>query len=201
MLILASKSPRRSELLNSAGVLFEQIPANIDESPKTGELPGDLVLRLAKEKARVLGKEYKDRFILSGDTVVVLDSSGMQQILGQPNDAADARNMLRRLSGSKHSVYSSFALYCEKEEYLSAEVVKTEVLIRTLSDEEIAGYVATGEPLDKAGAYAIQGKGAGLVKEINGSYTSVVGLPLAEVLVLLQKVGIWKPAHYSEAKI
>ena len=191
-LVLASASPRRRELLAQLGLLFEVCAADIDETPRAGELPDAYVRRLAREKAHAVASRRPEQWVLAADTTVVLDGD----ILGKPLDAGEARSMLARLSGRTHAVLTGVALAGPGE---PAEVlVRTEVTFRSLGAEEIAWYVGTGEPLDKAGSYAVQGKGGFLVHALEGSPTNVIGLPLGETLGLLARAGLllpWSPAE------
>jgi septum formation protein len=188
MLILASASPRRRELLTQAGFTFEVHPAHIPEDPLPREDPIAYVTRLAREKAEAVfakiaerSPNAKDDFaVLGADTTVTLDD----QILAKPADAADAARMLRLLSGRSHRVITGVALATAQGTEVAAEV--TAVRFLTISDAEIAAYVATGEPMDKAGAYAIQGRAARWIPRIEGCYFNVVGLPLALVCALLE---------------
>lgn len=177
--VLASRSPRRRELLLAAGLQVEVRPPDVDESPAPGEPPAAMVLRLAIEKAALAAG---DEVVVAADTAVVLDG----EALGKPSDAEDAVRMLARLSGRPHEVLTGFCVQRGRERL--AAVVKTEVSFRALTQAEIFGYVSSGEPLDKAGGYGIQGLGGALVDRVNGSYTNVVGLPLAEVLAALREV-------------
>ncbi len=186
-LILASRSPRRRELLAGLGIPLEIRPAETDEAVRPGERPEAYVARVAREKAEAVPGEV----VLAADTAVVVG----QQILGKPADAADAARMLRILSGTTHRVLTAVCVRCTapppgRERGL---VVSTQVRFRPLSEEQIAWYVATGEPLDKAGAYAVQGMGGALVESVVGSVSGVVGLPLAESLTLLAEVGFPMP--------
>lgn len=187
MLVLASASPRRRELLTQAGYTFEVRPAHIAEDPREGEDPVAYVTRLAREKAEVVFRELSGNgnaddalVILGADTTVSLDN----HILGKPEDAAEASRMLRMLSGRSHHVISGVAVVTAEAVEVAAEV--TAVRFLTLSDEEIAAYVVTGEPMDKAGAYGIQGLAARWIPRIEGCYFNVVGLPLALVSTLLE---------------
>lgn len=184
MLILASASPRRRELLTQAGYSFQVQPAHIPEDPLPDEDPIAYVTRLALEKAQAVYKTLSDAdaVVLGADTTVTLDN----HILGKPEDAADAARMLRLLSGRTHRVITGVAAVGASTEQVAAEV--TAVRFLTLSDEEIATYVATGEPMDKAGAYAIQGRAARWIPRIEGCYFNVVGLPLALTSSLLDSV-------------
>jgi septum formation protein len=185
-LILASSSPRRRELLTQAGFTFEVHPAHIPEDPLAGEDPIAYVIRLARAKAEAVFAEISSKesappqVVLGADTTVTLDN----HILGKPTDAADAARMLRLLSGRTHRVITGVALASAQRTEVAAEV--TGVRFLTLSDEEIAAYVATGEPMDKAGAYGIQGHAARWIPRIEGCYFNVVGLPLALVSVMLE---------------
>lgn len=184
-LILASSSPRRQELLTQIGVPFSvQVPA-IDETPLVGEAPPAYVQRMAEEKARaVLAQQAGDVCVLAADTSVIVDGL----ILGKPADAAEAKAMLLRLSGREHQVLSAIAVADQSR--LNSHVVSCKVAFRTLTDAEIDAYWLTGEPRDKAGSYAIQGLGAVFVQAIHGSYSAVVGLPLAETAALLGEFAI-----------
>ena len=180
--ILASKSPRRQELLRQLGFQFEVRVAEIEEGPRPGEAAGDYALRIAAEKAAAV--RVADLPVLGADTDVVLDG----RILGKPKDEADAVRMLRVLSGRSHQVFSAVVLLlgARRESALSV----TDVSFATISEETARRYWASGEPADKAGSYGIQGLGAQFVKEIRGSYSGVVGLPLHETCALLEKFGI-----------
>jgi len=182
MLVLASASPRRRELLLQAGYAFTVHPAHIPEDPLPDEDPIAYVVRLAREKAERVFRELADpaAVVLGADTTVTVD----RQILGKPEDAADAKRMLRMLAGKSHRVITGVAAATARGTEVAAEV--TAVRFLTLSDGEIAAYVATGEPLDKAGAYAIQGRAARWIPRVEGCYFNVVGLPLALVSMLLE---------------
>ncbi len=178
-IILASNSPRRKELLTQAGVDFEVKSADVEEiTTKTN--PDEVVIELSQLKARAVAKDNAGRVVLAADTVVACDG----KILGKPADENDAFNMLKALSGKSHQVYTGVTIISEDGSIKSfAEC--TEVVMYENSDELIHKYVATKEPMDKVGAYGIQGKGAVLVKEIKGDYNNVVGLPLAKVYRVL----------------
>lgn len=178
-LILASTSPRRVELLKSAGIAFEAVRPDADEKLHAGETPVEYAVRTAREKAESI-HAAPGRVILGADTVV----SAEGHILGKPADADDASAMLRLLSGKMHEVITGICL--RSAEKTVCFHTATAVLFRELSDVEIAAYVATGDPLDKAGAYAIQNGAAGMVRRIDGSYSNVVGLPLCEVIEALE---------------
>jgi septum formation protein len=189
-LILASASPRRRELLVQAGYSFTVHPAHLPEDPLPGEDPIAYVTRLAREKAEAVFRELSSKapappqVVLGADTTVTLDN----QILAKPADPADAARMLRLLSGRTHHVATGVAVVTEASTQVAAEL--TAVRFLTLSDQEIQAYVATGEPMDKAGAYAIQGRAARWIPRIDGCYFNVVGLPLALVAALLDPLGI-----------
>ena len=193
MLILASASPRRRELLTQAGFSFQVHPADIPEDPFEGEDPLDYVIRLAREKALAVFRELGTRggtdresqlVVLGADTTVTFDG----HILAKPEDAADAARMLRLLSGRTHRVITGVAVATAGGVEVAAE--STEVRFLELSNSEIAEYVATGEPMDKAGAYAIQGRAARWIPSIEGCYFNVVGLPLALVSTMLRSTGV-----------
>lgn len=186
-LILASASPRRRELLGQLGLSFEVIVSGLDEKPWPGEKPASYSLRNAADKAReVLGRVGGDATVIAADTIVVLGD----RILEKPDDAAHAQEMLRTLSGVEHEVITGLCVLSRRgdDQRLQADAVRTTVKFRDLGDAEIAAYVATGEPMDKAGAYAIQGGAAKFVTETRGSYTNVVGLPVDELRALLSNL-------------
>ncbi len=185
LLILASASPRRQELLKSAGVPLKVIPSHADERFFRGEQPERHVLRLAREKAREVAEQFPGRWVLAADTVVVIGD----RVLGKPKDPKDAGRMLRLLSGRQHRVITGYCLLQSAGRKGKEGHVTTRVFFKPLTPAEIRWYISTREPFDKAGGYAIQGRGAFMVKRIVGSYTNVVGLPLCEVLDALQKVG------------
>lgn len=184
-IILASASPRRAELLASAGIGFRVVPGDIDENPLPGELPLDHVLRLGREKALEVAAREPGGVFVGADTVVVCAG----EIMGKPKDAADAERMLVKLSGVEHEVITGFAVHDRASRQTVNEAVVTTVRFKKLSLKEIRAYIATGCPFDKAGAYAIQGGAAYMVERIDGSYTNVVGLPLCEVVEALHRVG------------
>lgn len=192
---LASRSPRRRELLHQIGIAFDELltqekhGADVDETPLAGEAPDVYVTRLARAKAelgwrQVVARNLAAHPVLAADTTVVLDG----EILGKPDDAEHARQLLRRLSGTTHQVLTAVAAaHADRvEAVLSASAVE----FRKLDDAEIRDYVATGEPLDKAGAYAIQGHAATFVRTLSGSYSGIMGLPLIETAELLRRFGI-----------
>ncbi|HYV46913.1 MAG TPA: Maf family protein [Myxococcaceae bacterium] len=185
-LVLASASPRRRALLQGLGVAFDAVAPGLDESVRPGEPPRDYVLRVAVEKAAAGARLRPGALVLAADTSVVLGD----RILGKPAGEAEAREMVRALSGRRHSVLTGVALDGAAR---ASAVVETAVWFRPLSEAEIAWYASTGEPLDKAGAYAIQGAGGVLVQRIEGSASNVVGLPLAETAELLRQAGFPLP--------
>ncbi len=184
-LVLASRSPRRAELLTRAGYRFEVAPADIDERRRDGEAPARLVRRLAWRKAAAVAARHPGAVVLGADTVVVVDDD---VVLGKPHGDADAARMLRRLSGRTHEVLTGVALRAPHRR--RAGVQSTRVVFRSLSRAQIAWYVASGEPLDKAGGYAIQGLASRFVARIEGSHANVVGLPVEFVAGLLDELGV-----------
>jgi len=181
MLVLASSSPRRQELLRSAGISFEVQPAEIPENALPGESAKDCAERLAREKALAVARQRPHDLVLGADTVVVVDG----QLLGKPTDAADAARMLRMLSGREHQVITGVCLVVSGQSSVASET--TLVTVNELTDQDIADYVASGEPMDKAGAYAIQGPASRWIPRIEGDYSNVVGLPVALVLRMLRE--------------
>ena len=186
-LILASASPRRRELLHNAGLRFRVIPSQTAEEVRPGEAPRDYVRRTARDKARAVARGEPTAWILAADTIVEIDG----QILGKPRDEADGRRMLGLLSGRQHRVMTAFVVL--GTEHRVERLVTSTVRFKPLSETQIGAYLASGEPTDKAGAYAIQGRGRALVADMQGSYTNVVGLPMDEVLACLQALGIHTP--------
>ena len=190
-LILASASPRRAGILRDAGFSFRTLPASVDESPRPGESPRKLVARLAREKALAAASRAAGRTVILGaDTEVVVG----RRILGKPASSADARRMLRLLAGKTHKVLTGIAVlqltYGARSARKFSAVESTRVTFAPLSAREIDAYVATGEPMGKAGAYAIQGRAAKFVTRIEGCYFNVVGLPLARLYRILRKAGL-----------
>jgi septum formation protein len=182
MLVLASASPRRQELLRNAGITFEVQPADIPEDPQPGESAKDYTERLAREKALAVANQRRHDVVLGADTVVVVDS----QLLGKPSDPADAARMLRMLSGRKHQVITGVCLVVSGQPSVASET--TLVTVSEITDKEIADYVSSGEPMDKAGAYAIQGIASRWIPRIEGDYSNVVGLPVALVFRMLREI-------------
>ncbi len=190
-LILASASPRRRTLLQELGLEFEVIEAGVKEQPLAGESPEDFVLRASCDKARAVALRNSASWVLGADTVVVHKG----RILGKPGDAGEALAVLQGLAGRKHLVHTGFCLENRREGVSVSRVVTTEVHFFAFSKEIAAAYTATGEPLDKAGAYGIQGCGGFLVERINGSYSNVVGLPLMEVIQELLRYRVVAPGQ------
>jgi septum formation protein len=195
MLVLASASPRRALLLRAAGIPFDVQPSEVDETPRGGEAPEDYVIRVALEKARVASHGQPGRLILAADTTVVV----FGRMLGKPSNPAEAAAMLAALSGRAHDVLTGVALVGSTGEVSALE--RTTVWFSPMTSEDIARYVETGEPLDKAGAYAIQGGAARFVERLDGSYTNVVGLPVALVCRLLMRYpegrGVLQPPQFT----
>jgi septum formation protein len=185
-LILASASPRRADLLAAAGIDFSVRPADVDERPLDGEAPRGYVLRVARDKARACA-QTSDEVVLAADTVVVIDGL----ILGKPRDGADAARMLRLLSGRVHHVLTGVVVRQGEREVVAVET--TAVTFARLNEAEIGWYVASEEPCDKAGAYAVQGLASRFVARIDGSYANVVGLPVARVYRILAEFQVGTP--------
>ena len=183
-LILASASPRRKELLENLGYVFQTIPADIDETISDTKSPEDIVKELALQKATYVANSVNyPAIIIGSDTIVVVDNT----ILGKPENNEDAYNMLKMLSGRAHQVISGIAIIDNKSNKNIVDSVSSDVYFRTLSIEEITSYVKTGEPMDKAGAYAIQGLASTFIEKINGCYNNIVGLPIFKVTQALKE--------------
>ena len=182
--ILASASPRRRELLTLVGIRHDVQPADVDESIRPDEAPAVYAERLARSKADAVGPRTSDTLVIGADTIVVIDDG----VLGKPSGEADAARMLRRLSGRTHTVYTAIAV--RRGERIVSAVEHVAVTFRALTDGRIASYVATAEPMDKAGAYGIQGFGATLVERIDGDYFAVMGLALGALVGLMERVGV-----------
>jgi septum formation protein len=185
-LILASASPRRQELLRSVGLKFKTIPAHVNENYLAGESPRQHVKRLSIDKAMVIAKKHPEACVLGADTIVVIDDL----ILGKPKNETQALKMLQKLSGREHKVFTGFSIALVAAEVCQTKVIQSAVRFKTISPKEMEWYVACDEPYDKAGGYAVQGRGAYFIQSIRGSYTNVIGLPLCEVLETLKKRGI-----------
>jgi septum formation protein len=182
--VLASASPRRRQLLNLIGIAHEVRPANIDETMRVRETPRRHAERLAREKASAIATRDPDLITIGADTIVVVN----RKVLGKPRDADDAARMLALLSGREHVVTTAVAVSRGKK--LRSAVEEVRVRFRRLRDDEIEAYIATGEPMDKAGAYGIQGYGATIVERIEGDYFAVMGLPIVRLVGLLRDVGV-----------
>lgn len=183
-IVLASQSPRRRELLSLIGIPHEVRPADLDERVLPGEVPADHAERLARAKAEAVAATDRDAAVIGADTIVVLDGD----ILGKPGDDAEAAAILRRLSGRTHTVFTAVAVVRGGRTVSGVESV--EVTFRPLTNEQIAAYIATREPMDKAGAYGIQGYGAVIVERVHGDYFAVMGLALGRLVGLLGEVGV-----------
>ena len=181
--ILASASPRRQELLRSVGLKFKTVPAHVNENYLAGESPRQHVKRLSSDKAMVIAGRYPESWVLGADTIVVIDGL----ILGKPKNKTQAREMLQNLSGREHKVFTGFTIAHVAAAIYQTKVIQSAVRFKTISPKEMDWYVSCDEPYDKAGGYAVQGRGAYFIKSIRGSYTNVIGLPLCEVLEELKK--------------
>jgi septum formation protein len=186
-IVLASASPRRRELLAQVGISFQVVPSHADETMLADETPESHVMRLSCDKALEVARRphQRGRWFIGSDTVVVRG----EVVLGKPADASEATGMLASLSGRSHRVISGYAVLDRQSGRMLSDVVTTRVFFKDLTSREIEGYIATGEPFDKAGAYAIQGIGAFMIPRIEGSYTNVVGLPLCAVISALEELG------------
>ena len=182
--VLASGSPRRRQLLELIGIEHEVSPSNIDETMRPRETPRRHAERLAREKASAVASREPQRITVAADTIVVIN----RKVLGKPRDEADARRMLSMLSGREHTVITAVAVARGRK--LRSAVEEVKVKFRRLRDDEIDAYIATGEPMDKAGAYGIQGFGATIVECVDGDYFAVMGLPLARLVTLLRDLGV-----------
>ena len=183
-LILASSSPRRRELMTQAGFLFDVLAANIDETRRPNETPTDYVQRLALEKAGAIAALHPEAIVLGADTTVVLNG----EVMNKPTNLADAERMLRALSGQTHQVHTGLAVVAGSSTHSHVET--TDVIFREITPAELAAYLASGDALDKAGAYGIQGYAARWIPRIEGDYFNVVGLPLSAVVSLLKTAGV-----------
>ncbi|MEN6422783.1 MAG: Maf family protein [Smithella sp.] len=186
--ILASASPRRREILKSVGLNFKIIPAHVNEDYLAGESPARHVRRLSLDKATVVAEKNQNSWVLGADTIVVIDG----RILGKPANQAQAANMLKKLSGREHKVFTGFTIVRVSSGICTTKVIQSAVRFKTISSDEMNWYIACDEPYDKAGGYAIQGRGAYFIRSIRGSYTNVIGLPLCEVLETLKEFKVIK---------
>jgi len=182
--ILASASPRRIELLRLMGLDFAVVPSGVDETFQRGETTHEHVLRLSEEKALAVSRRHPDAWVLGADTIVIVAG----EVLGKPESIPEAMTMLEKLSGREHEVFTGFSIVQQETGILIREVVESSVLFREISGDEMSWYAGLEEPYDKAGAYAVQGMGAFFIREIRGSYTNVMGLPLCEVVDALKGV-------------
>ena len=192
--ILASASPRRIELLNLMGLQFDVIPSDVDETFLNGEPAKEHVLRLSGEKTEKISALHPDAWVLGADTIVIING----EFLGKPRTADEAKEMLGKLSGQTHTVFTGFTLMKKSTGIAISEAVDSSVRFRNIPEDEMAWYIALEEPYDKAGGYAVQGMGAFFIREICGSYTNVMGLPLCEVVDVLKRVGA---LTFSEATV
>lgn len=195
-IILASKSPRRKDLLTESGLNFSVVPSSINEKDMLMDSPEPYVKALAMAKAELVALRFPDSWVIGADTIVLIDD----MILGKPGSTKQARAMLKRLSGRTHQVFTGYCISCKTKNRYTSNAVMTDVHFKHLTDDEIEWYVHTPEPYDKAGGYAIQGLGTFLVKRINGSYTNVVGLPVCEVLDFFIKEGIFPLSGESHGR-
>jgi len=185
-IILASESTRRVDILRTLGISFSIIPPDVDETKRKEETPTEFVERISHEKAWKVGNHFPDKWVIAADTIVVLKG----RVLGKPKSERDAFNMLRDLRSKWHKVITGYCVLNVSKDIAYRDVVETKVFVRDLTDDEILRYIKTSEPLGKAGSYAVQGKGGYMVKEIKGSYTNVVGLPICEVAEALLSLGV-----------
>jgi len=183
--ILASASPRRIELLKLTGLNFEVISGCVNETYLKGETPEEHVLRLSADKAEVVASRHPDAWVLGADTIVIIRG----EILGKPRTTAEAKEMLGKLSGQEHRVFTGFTIARKTTDVLLRNVVESLVIFKEIPEDELAWYVRSDEPYDKAGGYAVQGMSALFIREIHGSYTNVMGLPICEVVEVLKSIG------------
>jgi septum formation protein len=185
-IVLASESPRRVDILRTLGISFSIIPPDIDETKLKDETPQEFVARISYEKANKVGQHFPDKWVIAADTIVVLKG----KVLGKPKNERDAFNMLRTLRGKWHKVITGYCVLNLLKNVVYRDIVETKVFLRHMTDDEITRYIKTSEPMGKAGSYAVQGKGGYMVKEIKGSYTNVVGLPICEIAEALLSLGV-----------
>jgi septum formation protein len=185
-IILASESTRRVDILRTLGISFAIVPPDIDETRRREETPRQYVLRVSYEKAHKVGSHFPDRWVIGADTIVVLKG----KVLGKPESDKEAFDMLKSLRGKWHKVITGYCILNILQDGLYRDAVETRVFVKDLSDAEINRYIKTSEPMGKAGSYAVQGKGGYMVKEIKGSYSNVVGLPVCEVAEVLLSLGV-----------
>lgn len=192
-IILASKSPRRRELLAQAGLSFTVMPSDFDEAAVVIKEPAGYAMHLAENKARDIAVKYHQSVVIGADTIVIINNA----VLNKPKDTAHAREMLLKLAGNTHQVVTAFCIICEAQKSCYTAFCQTDVTFKALSAAELEWYIHTDEPYDKAGGYAIQGLGSFLVEKVDGSYTNVVGLPVCEVLDYLYKAGFIIPKNLA----
>lgn len=185
-IVLATESQRRIDMLRTLGISFAIVPPHVDERRRKNEAPKDYVLRMAVEKANKVGRLFPDKWVIGVDTIVCLRG----RIFGKPRDEEDAIQMLKTLQGKWHKVLSGFCIVNIQMEIEYKDLVQTKVFIKDMTDTEIMKYVKTQEPFGKAGSYALQGRGSYMVKEIRGSYTNVIGLPICEIAEVFLSLGI-----------
>lgn len=185
-IVLASESTRRVDILRTLGISFSIIPPDIDETKHREETPQEFVNRIAFEKASKVGKHFPDKWVIAADTIVVLKG----KVLGKPKNERDAFNMLKTLRAKWHKVITGYCVLNLEKNIVYRDIVETKVFVRDMTDDEITRYIKTSEPMGKAGSYAVQGKGGYMVKEIKGSYTNVVGLPICEIAEALLSLGV-----------
>ncbi len=185
-IVLASESTRRIDMLRTLGISFSIIPPDIDESKRKNETVREYVSRVAHDKASKVGKLFPEKWVIAADTIVV--SKG--RVLGKPKNERQALEMLKRLRGRWHKVMTGYCIMSVSRGITYQDVAETKVFIKDLTDDEIRRYIKTSEPFDKAGSYAVQGKGGYMVKEIKGSYANVVGLPICEITEMLLTLGV-----------
>ena len=185
-IVLASESTRRVDILRTLGISFSIIPPDIDETKHKDETPQEFVNRIAYEKANKVGKHFPDKWVIAADTIVLLKG----KVLGKPKNERDAFNMLKTLRSKWHKVITGYCVLNLLKNIVYRDIVETRVFVRDMTDDEINRYIKTSEPMGKAGSYAVQGKGGYMVKEIKGSYTNVVGLPICEVAEALLSLGV-----------
>ncbi len=183
--ILASASPRRIELLSLLGLRFEVMPSHVNEAFVKGETPRDHVLRLSEEKVQTASALDPEAWVMGADTIVIINGD----VLGKPRLPDEAKEMLGKLSGQIHTVFTGFTVARKNAGILVRDAVASSVLFREIPEDEMTWYIRSPEPYDKAGGYAVQGMGAFFIKEIHGSYTNVMGLPLCEVVDVLKRIG------------
>ena len=193
--ILASASPRRRQLVSLLKIPFVAVAADVNEEIEEGERPQDMVCRLSLIKAKTMASAYPQGLIVAADTIVVLDG----KVLGKPANEAEAIAMLQRLRGRQHTVFSGLTVLCSATGYTTTELVESTVSMRAYTDEEIEQYAASGDPLDKAGAYAIQHQSFRPVERIEGCYASVMGLPLCHLARELARIGLTLPVDVAQA--